>query len=178
MIPPQYLHHQCPCHLSEPQSPHASSGDPPSPAGKSVPGSSEVTPFSPGSWCTQEFMCTLQECSFCFPKSCGVPAIKPHWPPKPNAVGAPLPDVRPQTREPDVGLRTLTLVGEPLQYNYFPVCGSPTWWLWDLIVLWTCLSYHLAVASSSEVEYPFCRFQSFLSMVVQQFVVILVFSWE
>ena len=31
----------------------------------------------------------------------------------------------PQGEEPD-GLRTLTPVGEPLQYNYFPVCGSPT----------------------------------------------------
>ena len=28
--------------------------------------------------------------------------------------------------EPDVGLRTLTPVGEQLQYIYFPVCQSPT----------------------------------------------------
>ena len=32
----------------------------------------------------------------------------------------------PQTGEPGVGLRSLTPVGEPLQCNYSPVCGSPT----------------------------------------------------
>lgn len=32
----------------------------------------------------------------------------------------------PWAGEPDVGLRTLTPVGEPLQCNYSPVCGSPT----------------------------------------------------
>ena len=32
----------------------------------------------------------------------------------------------PWTREPDVGLRTLTPVGKPLQYNYSPVCELPT----------------------------------------------------
>ena len=40
----------------------------------------------------------------------------------------------PQAGDPDMGLRTLTLVGKPLQYNYFPVCGSPTQWVWDLIM--------------------------------------------
>ena len=29
--------------------------------------------------------------------------------------------------EPDMGLRPLTPLGEPLQCNYPPVCGSPTW---------------------------------------------------
>ena len=32
-----------------------------------------------------------------------------------------------QSREPDMGIRTLTPMGEPLQYNYFPICGSHTW---------------------------------------------------
>ena len=31
------------------------------------------------------------------------------------------------------GLRTLTPVGEPLQYSSFPVCGLPTWWLWGCL---------------------------------------------
>ena len=39
-----------------------------------------------------------------------------------------------QAEGPNAGLRTLTLVGEPLQYNYSPVCGLPTWAVWDLIV--------------------------------------------
>ena len=32
----------------------------------------------------------------------------------------------PWTGEPEVGLRTLTPVGKPLQYNYSPVCELPT----------------------------------------------------
>lgn len=35
----------------------------------------------------------------------------------------PIPDL--QAWESDVGLGTLTLVAEPLQYSYFPVCGLP-----------------------------------------------------
>ena len=49
--------------------------------------------------------------------------------------------------ETDVGLRTFTPGGEILQYNYFPVCGLPTWWIWGFyssctpptISLWLCL---------------------------------------
>ena len=36
------------------------------------------------------------------------------------------PVLDPWAEEHDVRIRTLTPVGEPLQYNYFPVCGSPT----------------------------------------------------
>ena len=32
----------------------------------------------------------------------------------------------PQPQEPKMGLRTFTLARQPLQYNYFAVCGSPT----------------------------------------------------
>ena len=38
-----------------------------------------------------------------------------------------LPMSDPQTKEPEIGPSALTLVGEPLQYNYFSVCGLPTW---------------------------------------------------
>ena len=41
--------------------------------------------------------------------------------------GSLLPMSHPQTREPEMGPSTLTPVGEPLQYNYFSVCGLPTW---------------------------------------------------
>ena len=44
--------------------------------------------FPPGSWCAQDLVCTLQEWSFCFPQSCGIPVIIPHWPSKPNSLGA------------------------------------------------------------------------------------------
>ena len=61
--------------------------------------------------------------------------MKPHWPLKPNALGAHLPGARPPgCGEPDMGLRTLTPVGEPLQYNYSSVCGLPSWGLWDFII--------------------------------------------
>ena len=48
-----------------------------------------------------------------------------------------LPDLQPGN--PAVGLRTFTPVEELLECNYFPVCGSPTWCVWDLI-LWLCPS--------------------------------------
>ena len=44
--------------------------------------------------------------------------------------GRPLPMPDPQVKEPDVGLRILTPVGEPLWYSYFPVCGLPTRQVW------------------------------------------------
>lgn len=30
-----------------------------------------------------------------------------------------------------MGLRAFSPVGKPLRYNYFPVCGSLTQWVWD-----------------------------------------------
>ena len=40
----------------------------------------------------------------------------------------------PQAGMPDVGFRTFTTVGKLLWYYCSPVCGSPTWWVWDLIL--------------------------------------------
>lgn len=34
----------------------------------------------------------------------------------------------------EVGPRTLTPVGDPLQYNYFPVLGLPTWEVWHFYI--------------------------------------------
>ena len=95
MIIPQNYQHPCLCPCIEPQSPPTSTGDSPIPPGRSGLGSYEVTALSPGSWCTQDLVCSLQEWSFCFPKSCGVPAIKPHWSLKPDTLGAPPPDATP-----------------------------------------------------------------------------------
>lgn len=33
-----------------------------------------------------------------------------------------------------LGLRTVTLEGELRQYDYFPVCGSHTHWIWGFII--------------------------------------------
>ena len=62
----------------------------------------------------------------------------------------------PWAGEPDVGLRPLTPVGEPLQYNYSPICGSP----------------HLGRVSDSIVSrvcpsYPSHRGSLFMSLVVE-----------
>lgn len=46
---------------------------------------------------------------------------------KAKCLWASLSVARPQALEPNVGLRTLTPVREPLQYNNFQVCGLPTW---------------------------------------------------
>ena len=39
-----------------------------------------------------------------------------------------------QAENPDVGLRTFTVVGELVWFNCSPVCGSATWQVWDLIL--------------------------------------------
>ena len=56
----------------------------------------------------------------------GTPKIKPHWASKTHVLGGCLPNAGPPSWEPDVGLRPLTPVGEPLQYHYCPVRGFPT----------------------------------------------------
>ena len=56
-------------------------------AGESDPISDEVTAFYPDAWCARDLMYTLQEWSFSFPQSYGIPAIKPHWPSKANFTG-------------------------------------------------------------------------------------------
>ena len=72
----------------------ASPGDPPRPAGRSGPGSYGVTVFalSPNA---RQTLWAPSKSGDCFPQSCGAPAIKPHWPSKPNYLGAPPPDDRP-----------------------------------------------------------------------------------
>ena len=82
--------------------------------------------YFPGSQCTWELMWTLQCQSFYFSQSHRILAINPHWPSKPDALGAPSLAIRPSGWEPDVGLRTLTPVRESLEYNYFPVFESST----------------------------------------------------
>ena len=89
-------------------------GDPPIAAGRSGPGSCEVTAFYPGSWGTWGLVCTLQEWSFCLPQSCGVPVIKPTGHQSQMLSGLLFPTPDPQAVEPDMGLRSFTSVGEPL----------------------------------------------------------------
>ena len=106
--------------------------DPPGQAGRSGPLSCEATAFSPGAWSSWDLVCPLR---VLFASSSPVAFL--WW--RPTDLRSQvlwgllllMPD--PQTGKPDVGLRILTPVGEPLWYC-FPVCGSPTWWVCDLIV--------------------------------------------
>ena len=68
-------------------------------------------------------------------------------------------------------LKTITSVGELLHYNYYPVCGSPTQWILDLIISQMHPSYHLNVASclSLDVEYHFLLVPVFLADVWSTF---------
>ena len=87
-----------------------------------------------------------------------------------------LPD--PQAEEPDVGLRTFIPVVELLWYN-FPVCELPTRSVWDLILSRLYPSCHVIYCGFFFVfgcRISFLVASSiFLSVVVQQLVVILVF---
>ena len=57
----------------------------------------------------------------------------------------PVPLLDPQEGKPAVGFRTFTTGGELIGHYCSPVCGSPTWQVWDLI-LSGC--HHLAAALS------------------------------
>ena len=83
--------------------------------------------LSLGSWCTQRFVCALQEsvsqfCGSSVIKSTGLQSQIP-W-----GYSFPLPD--PQVGESVVAHRTFATVRELLSYNCSPVCGSSAWWLY------------------------------------------------
>ena len=84
-----------------------------------------VSLLCPGS--QSESLCEPSKSRICFPQSCGASALKPCLFQSQVLLGflLPVPDL--QAGEPDMGLRTLTPVGDSQQYNYFTVCRSPTW---------------------------------------------------
>ena len=90
--------------------------------------------------CMQSFVYALQDWGLCFPQSYGSLLIKSHWPSRSNSLGIPSPFVGSQAGKPDIGFRTFITVGELLWYYCYPVCRSPTWWVWDLILLLLCPS--------------------------------------
>ena len=71
---------QCssPCGDSLPT--HASTGGPPTVAGSFVQSPVGSLFLSSGAWCMQNFVCALQDWSFCLSQSSGSPIIKSHWP--------------------------------------------------------------------------------------------------
>ena len=83
--------------------------------------------LSPGSWCTQGFVCALQESVF--PQSCGSSVIKSHWPSKSNSLRILSPFAEPQVGKSVVEPRTFIAARELLWYNCSLVCVLPTWQL-------------------------------------------------
>ena len=86
----------------------------------------------------------------------------------------------PQVGKRDSGLRTFTPVDGLLWYNCSPVCDSPTQQLWDLTLLWlrpSTMSLQLLLCLWMWGIF-FGEFSVFLLMIVQQLVVILLFSQE
>ena len=109
----QYLFPQ-----SELQSLPASPGDSLRPAGKFGSCSNQTTLFVLG-W---EISVHAIKMKSLFPSVLRDSQDKPRWSSKPNALGAHIPSgLDPWAGEPDVELRTLTLVAEHLQYIYSSV---------------------------------------------------------
>ena len=124
---------QCLHPCGEPLQTQSSIGDPPTQV-VLVQFPMESLLLSSESWCTQGFVCALQDWSLCFPQSCGSSIIKSFWPSRSDSLGIPSPVVITPGWKPGVGFRIFTTVGELLWYYCFPVCGSPTWQVWDLFL--------------------------------------------
>ena len=161
---------QCACPCGEPLPTHASTGGPSTLAGSFGSVSCEVT---------ASLLCILVRSKFCFclPRLESVSPVLwkaynhiPLFPQGQIPWGFPVPLSDPQAGKSDRGFRTFTIVRELLCYYYSPVCGSPTWQVWDLILSILCSSYLLTAASSLtlDVGYLFLVGSSVpLLMVVQ-----------
>ena len=138
---------QCFCPLSEPQSLPASAKDPSILAGQSGPVFHGVTAFFPWVLSHMRLCAPSESGASTSPSPVEVLLSNPTCPQSQTLWGLrlPLPDTL--AVKPDMGLRILTPVGELLWYDYFPVCGLPTWWVWDLTLSRLHPSYRLIVAS-------------------------------
>lgn len=88
-----------------------------------------------------------------------------------------LPMTDPQAWELDMGLWSLTPVGELLQYSYFMVCGLPTWYV--QVCLYHESALHcLDVASSLSGGYLFWKFPVHFIDGCLEIVCIWCFLWE
>ena len=88
----------------------------------------------------------------CFPQSCWSSIIKSCCPLKSDSLGISNPLLDPRVGKSDVGPRAFATVRELLWHCCSPVYQSPTRQVWDLILSWLCLSYHLHVASPLSLD--------------------------
>ena len=133
----------------------ASPGNFPRPAWRSGPGSYQITAFALGPN-VHEILCASFKSKVCiYPSPLGLPNLRLAVLQSQMLQWLVFPVHDPWAGKPDVGLRTLTPVGEPLQYNFSPVCGLPPLGMWDLIILRVCPSY------------PSCCGSFFMSVVLE-----------
>ena len=145
---------QCPHPCDEPPPTRTSTGDPPTPGGRSGSVACGVTAPFPWFFVHTKFCLCSPGVRSLFPlvlwKSCGLQGQIP-W-------GFLVPLQYPQAGKPGVELSTFTAVGELLWYYCSPVCGSPTQQVWDLILLYLYSSFHLAVVSSLSLDVGYLFF--------------------
>lgn len=143
----------------------ASPGNGPKPAGWSGPGSYQIAAFALGPSVLKTLCVPFRSKVSISSSPTGLLTVCPARSSKPDVQGTHLPSAGLQAEKSDVGLRTLP-VQEPLQPNYSPVCGLPTWGVWDLSILWICpswpscgsfLMYLVLVASSLFHQWLFWR---------------------
>ena len=97
--------------------------------------------------------------SLCFLQSCGevlgsnLAALQNQIP-----RGFPVPLSDPQAGKPLMGLRTFPAVQELLWSHCSPICGSPTWRVWDLILTRLRTSVRLVVASPLSLDMGYLFF--------------------
>ena len=136
--------------------------------------------FFPGSKCTQDLVCALPDWNLYFCQSHGFPVITSHWSSKPNALGAPPPNVWPLGQRSWNGAQNSNTPVEnlcdviifqlvnhpPSEYEIWLYCRNtpPT----ILFGFFFVFGYKLSFLVGSSL---------FLT-VAQHLVVILVFSWE
>ena len=99
-----------PLYIATPPTP---AGDPSILAGKSSPVFYEITSFFSWPWYARDPVCTFQKWILCFPRFCGISAVKLHWPSKLDSLGVLPPIARPtQAGEADVTASELSLLWE------------------------------------------------------------------
>ena len=101
-------------------------GDCPRAADRSGPGSYQITAFALGPGACEVLCVPFKSEVSIYPSPLGLPKLGPAGLQSQMLWGLVLLMQDPWVAEPYVGLRILTPVGEPLQCNYTPVCGSPT----------------------------------------------------
>ena len=124
--------------------------------------------FCPGSWFTLDLVCILQGWSVCFPKSCGAPALKLHWPSLPNALGAPPAHARPP------GWRSWCGVHNSHSCGRIPVIWFSSLWVTDPAGIEFDYIMKIPLLSSYYVLFAFgCKIYIYIYLYIFIFIIYL-----